>query len=52
LRETDQAWHHGELGSVEPDTWKKLDAKVRQAVAPLRELLGRRAAKRSRAAWR
>ena len=40
LRETDQAWHHGELGSVEPDTWKKLDAKVRQAVAPLRELLG------------
>jgi hypothetical protein len=40
LRETDQAWHHGELGSVEPDSWKKLDAKLKQAVAPLRELLG------------
>jgi hypothetical protein len=40
LRETDQAWHHGELGSVEPDAWKKLDAKMKQAVAPLRELLG------------
>jgi hypothetical protein len=40
LREADQAWHHGELGSVEPDSWKKLDARMRQAVAPLRELLG------------
>jgi hypothetical protein len=40
LRETDQAWHHGELGSVEPDSWKKLDARLKQAVAPLRELLG------------
>ena len=40
LRETDQAWHHGELGSVEPDAWKKLDAKLKQAVAALRELLG------------
>ncbi len=40
LRETDQAWHGGDLGSVEPDAWKKLDAKMKQAVAPLRELLG------------
>jgi len=40
LRETDHAWHAGELGSVEPDSWKKLDAKLKQAVAPLRELLG------------
>ena len=40
LREADQAWHHGELGSVEPEVWKKLDAKLKQAVAPLRELLG------------
>jgi hypothetical protein len=40
LRETDQTWHGGELGSVEPDAWKKLDAKMKQAVAPLRELLG------------
>jgi hypothetical protein len=28
------------MGSVEPDSWKKLDAKMKQAVAPLRELLG------------
>jgi len=40
LRETDQAWRHGELGSVEPDAWKKLDAKLKQAVAPARELIG------------
>ena len=40
LRETDHAWHAGELGSVEPEAWKKLDAKLKQAVAPLRELLG------------
>ena len=40
LREADQAWHHGELGSVEPDAWKKLDAKLKQAVSPARELLG------------
>lgn len=39
LRETDQAWHHGELGSVEPDTWKKLDARLKQTLAPLRQLL-------------
>jgi hypothetical protein len=39
LREADQAWHHGELGSVEPDTWKKLDARLKQTVAPLREAL-------------
>ena len=40
LREADQAWHHGELGSVEPDAWKKLDAKLKQAMSPARELLG------------
>ena len=40
LRETDHAWHGGELGSVEPDAWKKLDARMKQALAPLRELLG------------
>ncbi len=39
LRETDQTWHHGQLGSVEPEAWKKLDARMREAVAPLRELL-------------
>lgn len=40
LREADQAWHHGELGSVEPDAWKKLDARMKQAVTPLREVIG------------
>jgi uncharacterized protein (DUF1810 family) len=40
LRETDHAWHGGALGSVEPDAWKKLDARLRQALAPLREALG------------
>jgi hypothetical protein len=39
LRETDQKWHGGDLGSVEPDSWKKLDARMRQALAPLREVL-------------
>jgi hypothetical protein len=40
LRETDQTWHGGELGSVEPDAWKKLDGRMKQALAPLREVLG------------
>jgi len=40
LRETDQKWHGGDLGSVEPDSWKKLDARMKQALAPLRELIG------------
>jgi hypothetical protein len=39
LRETDQGWHGGTLGSVEPEAWKKLDARLKQAVAPLREAL-------------
>jgi len=40
LRETDHAWHGGEMGSVEPDAWKKLDARLKQALAPLREAIG------------
>ncbi len=40
LRETDQAWREGGLGSVEPDTWKKLDARLKAALAPLRDALG------------
>jgi hypothetical protein len=40
LRETDHTWHGGDLGSVEPDAWKKLDARMKQALAPLRETLG------------
>jgi hypothetical protein len=36
LRDTDQAWREGGLGSVEPDTWKKLDARLKTALFPLR----------------
>jgi hypothetical protein len=39
LRETDHAWHDGDLGSVEPGAWKKLDARFRAALAPLRDAL-------------
>ena len=39
LRETDQTWRDGDLGSVEPATWKKLDARLSTAVAPLRAAL-------------
>jgi hypothetical protein len=39
LRETDATWHGPSLGSVEPGAWKKLDARFREAVAPLREAL-------------
>ena len=39
LRDTDKAWHGGELGSVEPGAWKKLEARMKEAVAPLREAL-------------
>lgn len=39
LRDTDKAWHGGDLGSVDPGTWKKLDARLKAAVAPLRDVL-------------
>jgi hypothetical protein len=39
LRETDQAWREGNLGSVEPGAWKKLDARLRAALAPVRDAL-------------
>ncbi len=39
LRDTDRAWHGASLGSVEPDAWKKLEARMKTAVAPLREAL-------------
>ena len=43
LRETDSNWHganHGTgLGSVEPGAWKKLDARMKTALAPLRDVL-------------
>lgn len=39
LRETDRAWREGELGSVDPGAWKKLDARLKEALAPLRGAL-------------
>ena len=39
LRETDRAWREGELGSVEPGAWKKLDLRFKAALAPLRDAL-------------
>ncbi len=39
LRETDRQWREGELGSVEPRAWKKLDTQLKAAVAPLRDAL-------------
>lgn len=40
LRENDQAWREGDLGSVDPGEWKKLDTKMKTAIAPLRDALG------------
>ena len=39
LRETDRAWREGSLGSVEPGAWKKLDARLKAALAPVRDAL-------------
>ncbi|OGA96782.1 MAG: hypothetical protein A3G27_06970, partial [Betaproteobacteria bacterium RIFCSPLOWO2_12_FULL_66_14] len=39
LRETDQAWSGPELGGVDPGAWKKLDQRLKAALAPLREAL-------------
>ena len=39
LRETDRTWRQGDLGSVNPDAWKKLDARLKAALAPLRDAL-------------
>ncbi len=39
LRDTDQKWREGNLGSVEPRAWKKFDTQMKAALAPLREAL-------------
>ena len=39
LRETEQGWREGDLGSVDPRAWKKLDLRFKAALAPLREPL-------------
>ncbi len=39
LRETDRTWRDGDLGSVEPRAWKGFDARLKAALAPLRDAL-------------
>jgi hypothetical protein len=39
LRETDQKWRGGDLGSVEPKAWKSFDTQFRAAQAPARDAL-------------
>ena len=39
LRSTDSTWHGTTLGSVEPGHWKKLDTRMKAALAPLRDAL-------------
>lgn len=39
LRETDRTWRDGDLGSVDPKAWKAFDARLKAAVAPLRDAL-------------
>jgi exonuclease SbcC len=39
LRETDRTWREGDLGSVEPKAWRAYDARLKAAVAPLRDVL-------------
>jgi exonuclease SbcC len=39
VRETERKWREGELGSVEPGAWKKLDARLKSALIPLRDAL-------------
>ena len=41
LRETDSAWRGPTMGSVEPGAWKKLDARMKAALAPVREALAK-----------
>ena len=39
LRETEHGWREGDLGSVDPGAWKKLDLRFKTALAPLRQAL-------------
>ena len=39
LRETDRTWREGDLGSVETRAWKDFDARLKAALAPLRDAL-------------
>jgi hypothetical protein len=53
LRETEANWRGATLGSVDPGTWKKLDARLKSALAPLHEGLSaaRRQARQEREAF-
>ena len=39
LRDTDRVWREGDLGSVEPGEWKKIDSRFKAALTPLRDAL-------------
>lgn len=39
LRDTETAWRDKNLGSVEPGAWKKLDTRLKAALAPLHDAL-------------
>jgi hypothetical protein len=39
LRDTESAWREKSLGSVEPGAWKKLDARLKAALAPLHDAM-------------
>ena len=39
LRETEHRWRDGELGNVEPQVWKSLDARLKAALGPVRDAL-------------
>jgi len=39
MRETERGWREGDLGSVDPGAWKKLDQRFKAALAPLHEAL-------------
>jgi hypothetical protein len=39
LRDSDRRWRDGELGSVEPKAWRRLDEELNAVLAPLRDAL-------------
>jgi len=39
VRDTEKNWREGELGSVDPGAWKKLDARFRETVGLVRQVL-------------
>ncbi len=41
LRDRDRGWREGDLGSVDPGAWKKLDARFKTALGSLREGLSK-----------